>query len=331
MGITMSMPQVPHRFRLSTDQIPARDRLELCREELLRRNMDAEFIDRSPTGLRFELDVQNFGAVTAAFIRGTPASFLRTRSHLADGRDIVSMIIHRTGQYRLEAPRYGIDAPHDGAAIMSSRHEVSFHSLQEGGSGWSLCLERKVLEPMLTGVEEPLLRCVPRNTPALRLLTGYLETLFDLDVPCDRALSAMHIGDLVASALGVTGEAQALVRDRGVGAARQCAVLDHITKHAAEPDLDPARVAQHLGMSVRYLHRLLEPTGRSFSEHLLGQRLDRAAAMLRDPRFTGIKIAEIAEKTGFSDISHFNRSFRRKFGDTPLGVRVRTQRKTSTS
>jgi transcriptional regulator GlxA family with amidase domain len=141
----------------------------------------------------------------------------------------------------------------------------------------------------------------------------------------------MHIGDLVASALGVTGEAQALARERGVGAARQYTVLDHIAKHAAEPELDPACVAQRLGMSVRYLHRLLEPTGRSFSEHLLATRLERAAGMLRDPRFNRTKIADIAEKAGFADISHFNRSFRCKFGDTPLGMRVRTQRKTATS
>jgi len=114
-----------------------------------------------------------------------------------------------------------------------------------------------------------------------------------------------------------------------VSAARQRVLLDHIAKHAGEPELDPAHVAQRLGMSVRYLHRLLEPTGRSFSEHLLGQRLERAAAMLRDPRFTRVKISDIAEKAGFADISHFNRSLRHAFGDTPLGLRVRAARRTT--
>jgi len=322
----MNMPQLPQRFRLSTDQLPSRDRFDICREELFHRNMHVDFVDRSPNGLHFDLDFQNFGPVTAGFIRGTPSSFLRTRSHLADGRDVVSMIIHRTGRYHLETPRYAPDPSHDGAVVMSSRHECGFHALHEEGSGWSICLERRVLEPLLAGVEGPLVRCLPRHNPALRLLTAYLDTLFTLDQGYDRALAAMHIGDLVASALGVTGEAQAMVRDRGVGAARQCAVLDHIAKHAAEPELDPARVAQRLGLSVRYLHRLLEPTGRSFSEHLLGQRLERAAAMLRDPRFARVKIATIAAQAGFADISHFNRSFRHAFGDTPLGMRVRTAR-----
>jgi transcriptional regulator GlxA family with amidase domain len=79
-------------------------------------------------------------------------------------------------------------------------------------------------------------------------------------------------------------------------------------------------------MSVRYLHRLLEPTGRSFAGHLLAQRLDHAAAMLRDPACAPLTIGAIAARAGFADISHFNRSFRRAFGDTPFGVRVRAAR-----
>jgi transcriptional regulator GlxA family with amidase domain len=79
---------------------------------------------------------------------------------------------------------------------------------------------------------------------------------------------------------------------------------------------------------VRYLHRLLEPTGRTFAEHLLKHRLERAAALLRDPCHDHLKIGEIARQAGFGDISHFNRSFRRTFGDTPFGMRVRARRAT---
>jgi transcriptional regulator GlxA family with amidase domain len=80
-------------------------------------------------------------------------------------------------------------------------------------------------------------------------------------------------------------------------------------------------------MSVRYVHRLLEPTGRSFADHLLSHRLRLAANMLRDPRFAHLKIAMVATDAGFSDISHFNRTFLRAFGDTPYGVRVRSARR----
>jgi transcriptional regulator GlxA family with amidase domain len=125
----------------------------------------------------------------------------------------------------------------------------------------------------------------------------------------------------------VAGDARALVRERGVRSARLQTVLDRLATDAVEPSLAPATFAASMGMSVRYLHRLLEPTGRSFSEHLLKARLDRAAAMLRDPDFAELRIAEIAAEAGFVDISHFNRSFRRVFGDTPLGMRAGAARR----
>jgi transcriptional regulator GlxA family with amidase domain len=179
---------------------------------------------------------------------------------------------------------------------------------------------------LLAGIHEPIQRCVTADNPGIRLLEGYLTSLFTLDQSCDLALATLHVRDLALYALGVRGDTQALVRERGVQAARQSAVLNAIVTRASEPHLDPATVAAQLGMSPRYLHRLLEPTGRSFAQHLLQSRLDRAAAMLRDPDCARLKIGEIAVQAGFSDISHFNRSFRRTLGDTPYGVRVRAAR-----
>jgi AraC-like DNA-binding protein len=190
---------------------------------------------------------------------------------------------------------------------------------------WSICIERASLEPLLSGMQTPR-RSLRGDDPALRLLRAYLAALFALDEDLDPTLAATHIRELVLSALGVRDDVQALMRDGGAHAARQGAVLDVISRRAGEPGLDPAEVAAQAGISVRYLHRLLEPTGRTFTEHLVRARLERASAMLRDRAYAHLKIAEIAARAGFADISHFNRSFRRAFGDTPFGMRVRAAR-----
>jgi AraC-like DNA-binding protein len=75
-------------------------------------------------------------------------------------------------------------------------------------------------------------------------------------------------------------------------------------------------------LSRRYIQRLLEETGKSFTDHLVERRLDRCYAMLTDHRYLHMRIIDIAFATGFSDVSHFNRMFRRRFGDTPSGVRI---------
>jgi AraC-like DNA-binding protein len=321
------MLQSPFRMRLSTDQLPPGERVDIWHEVMTRRNMALEFVDHSENGLHFDVHVQQFGTVAAAFLRGTPASYLRTRRVLAaDSRDYLTINIHTAGRFHVENSRGAADSGPGGAFVVSTRHEFAFHVRGEDCAGWAINVDRAPLEPLLAGLDEPLLVNLRADNPGLRLLTGYLETLQTLDA-YDGTLASTHVGDLLLSALGVRGDVQALVRERGVSAARQSAILDHIAKHAADACLDPAHAAQQLGMSVRYLHRLLEPTGRSFAEHVLTRRLERAAEMLRDPAFAHLRIAEIATAAGFADISHFNRSFRRTHGDTPYSLRVRVARR----
>ena len=64
-------------------------------------------------------------------------------------------------------------------------------------------------------------------------------------------------------------------------------------------------------MSTRY------SSSASFSERVLEARLRRVSAMLSDRRYAGLRIGEIALACGFSDISYFNRCFRRRFGCSP--------------
>ena len=66
---------------------------------------------------------------------------------------------------------------------------------------------------------------------------------------------------------------------------------------------------------------MLEETGKSFSEHLLDRRLERAAVLLRDAAGANSRIADVAFACGFGDLSYFNRVFRRRYGATPSDMR----------
>jgi AraC-like DNA-binding protein len=58
------------------------------------------------------------------------------------------------------------------------------------------------------------------------------------------------------------------------------------------------------------------------SHIITARRLERAAALLRDPRWRHRKIANIAAEAGFTDLSYFNRAFRRRYGATPSDIRA---------
>lgn len=102
---------------------------------------------------------------------------------------------------------------------------------------------------------------------------------------------------------------------------RRAAILRAIDSRSGDPNLSAVAVANLLGITPRYVHLLLEETGKSFTQHLLERRLERTAMMLRDSRWHHRKIAEIAVEAGFTDLSYFNRAFRRRYGATPSAMR----------
>src|SRR5262249_32419381 len=129
-----------------------------------------------------------------------------------------------------------------------------------------------------------------------------------------------HIHDLVALAIGecaALGESSA----SAVVAARHRAALDHIATHFQDPELSLEVVARCQGISPRYLQYLMTSSGTSFTERVNALRLHRAFALLIDPDGSARRISDIALEVGFSDISHFNRLFRARFGVSPRGVR----------
>ena len=104
------------------------------------------------------------------------------------------------------------------------------------------------------------------------------------------------------------------------------AILREIENGIDDPTLSATSIAGRLGITPRYVRLLLEQTGRSFSEHLLEKRLDRAAAGMRDPHQQGRKdFTAIASECGFGDLSYFNgRVFRRRYGqERPSDVRAK--------
>jgi AraC-like DNA-binding protein len=110
---------------------------------------------------------------------------------------------------------------------------------------------------------------------------------------------------------------------------RRAAILREIETRAADPRLSADAIASGLDITPRYVRLLLEETGRSFSQHVLERRLDRAAALLRDPRRDGYRVSAIAFECGFGDLSYFNRAFRRRFGETPSDARQRAREQRS--
>jgi AraC-like DNA-binding protein len=163
-----------------------------------------------------------------------------------------------------------------------------------------------------------------QGTPECALMAGCLDALAGVADGIDPRITAPvadNLLRLVAIAAGIAPE----LHDGGRAALRDAElrrVTDYAAFHLAEPALSPQLVADRLGMSVRKLHMLFEPTGTSFGKWLLQRRIAEARLLLANPALSARGILDIALAVGFNDLSTFHRAFRAEVGSTPGEFRV---------
>ena len=93
------------------------------------------------------------------------------------------------------------------------------------------------------------------------------------------------------------------------------AALSYMKEHCSEQHLSLGEVADHVYVSQWHLSKLLNrETGQSFFDLLGSLRISRAKELLAD---ASMRVHDVAEATGFSDVGHFSRSFKRFAGCTP--------------
>ncbi|WP_421578813.1 helix-turn-helix transcriptional regulator [Shinella sp. M31] len=187
----------------------------------------------------------------------------------------------------------------------------------------NLVVPRKILNDRFAGIEDRQGLLIGADNEALRLLRNYLTMVDGISPPTGSVLDHVcgTIVDLVGLATGAKGEDAELAGARGLRAARLQAVMKQIRRNYRNPALSASAVGLQMGLSARYVQDLLSSAGGSFSERILELRLQDAKAMLTDTRYQDKRIGDIALEVGFSDISYFNRSFKKRFGCSPRAAR----------
>ncbi len=305
----------------STDAIPEKDRIAYWREYyghvMLRVDLeparDSIFEARSRTLALPGLQVMQAST--------SPARISRRGQYLSDGNDDVMLAINRAGSAIVESAGRERSLRDGDAIILSCGEATSFHRTSAGNS-FTLRVPRAVLETTQVSVEDAVMRPIPGDRGALRLLADYAGWLLNSGGSIDRELlnlSIRHMQDLLALTIGPTADFAETARTRGLRAARLKLAKSYVVAHSHRRDISVATLASSLNVTPRYVQRLFEADGTTFSEFLIGQRLARAHRLLCEPGSS--QISTIAYDVGFGDLSYFNRCFRRQYGLTPREVR----------
>lgn len=251
-----------------------------------------------------------------------PESASHTKHHVArDTNPCYMFVLSGSGeldisQYdracRLTAASYTLI---DSSAPYDFRHGTRLQTL-------NLKIPKRLLGMRLVGADRFCAVARPVEPGLGKLATDLLRALLR-EGPHMDATAAAAVENTVLDLL-----ATLFVSPHGAGAedgsvrwAIHCRCQAYIKAHLPDPDLTPETLAQAMGISVRYLHKVFEPSGQTFGEYLLGARLDRALNALSRVDAARLSVKQIAFGHGFRNASHFSTCFRRRFGFSPFEAR----------
>ena len=313
--------------RLSTHDVSPRDRLAYLHD----------FVARHVAGLRFRPEDAD------SFVFDLAAYFL-------DGRTTVGTACYSAVLGERPKDLLAVDGRQDYLmTIHTSDYEVAMEgkspfvikagdiTLVNEGSAMAFALpatllkvvslEEARLAALAPRVRMHALHHIPASAAGASLLSGYTDLLRAAapDGEAGRSLATSHLYDLAALAIqGGSTDAAEQVRP-SLGAARLELVKAEILRQLTDPELSVAAIARRQGITPRYIQRLFEQEGLTFSEFLRDARLDLARKSLDMAK--AATVSAIAFDAGFNDLSHFNRVFRRRFGATPSEIKAAALRR----
>jgi AraC-like DNA-binding protein len=316
------------QIRFSTDDLPADDRIGFwC--DCFAKQAHSITPGESPDSATFHAEAG--GSVAGGFalldIKSGFERVLRTASDVArDKAD--ALFIRRFRRPTIWKALKGgtpVDLIYKPGDFCLSATEWQFNSESKGTASFDmLVVPQDAISPHLAGgrLARPL--CLSGSAPLGSLLSAAMDAAKE-QVP----LLAGELGEavlrnlsgLVTLAIGASDSGTEWGQD-SLRFARLAAVKRHVDLHIADSDLTPASTAAALGISMRQLHRLFEPSGSTFARYVLRQRLLRCRDTIAGATGNGRSVVDIAYGWGFNSMATFYRAFVSEFGSPPAVLRA---------
>jgi AraC-like DNA-binding protein len=232
-------------------------------------------------------------------------------SHRAEGR-----VAHLppSGQWRFASPRGRFTV--GPRQLMVRDNEIAWDfEIDRGTRSLVLQLPAGQARRALPGARAFV---VGQDAPPARLLLGHLDAWAGIAGSLSPAAARAARAAGLELFRGLV--ADQVIDDEEFSAALAQAAMTCIDDRLADPDLDPAAIAKALHVSVRTLHRAFASQSATVMSYVQERRLDQARAELASSPVT---VSEVAARWHFADSSHFSKSYRRRFGDSPAADRRR--------
>ncbi len=187
------------------------------------------------------------------------------------------------------------------------------------------CLEYQVHVPeevAILGVDNDVARCNIDLVPLSSIVTDMQTVGYKAAGLLDRIMQGEDIDNTVIEVpplkVQVRQSTDTLAIDDPLLAQALTILRDEVDRQIA-----PEELARRLDISRRTLDRRFKlHLGQTVADRIQWHRLERVKQLLRETTFP---MAEIAERSGFTDINHLGHAFRREVGISPSDYRAQFQ------
>lgn len=181
----------------------------------------------------------------------------------------------------------------------------------------TLLVSRERLRGVAPRYEAMVGRVLPADSPRVRLLGGFLDTVSTMGA-LDEGASAAAGEAAMDLARGVIGAGPA-EGEAGFHLALLTQAQRYVADHLGLCSLSPETVARAHAVSLRTMQRVFEEAGESLSAHIRRRRLERCYEELAVGQGP---VADVALRWGFGNPAHFSRVFRQAFDVSPREVQA---------
>jgi len=234
--------------------------------------------------------------------------------------DFYRLQIQQQGETRYHFRRGEAHCPPNSILLIEGDSEVSAEQPAEA-RGVHVLLPRILLEAQIRTNGLDCFKPVSADEGSARILCEITQELLKQGPkvrPVDEAAFVSSlvwmVGAVFASDKSTAPAASAL----GIQFER---VVRSIERNYSDPDYNIRRASSELGISLRYIQAALRHFGTSFSSMLLRRRLAASQDLLAHLSVRCNPVTEAAFNSGFSDLSHFSRSFSQEYGMSPKAYR----------
>lgn len=315
-------------FEFWTDEFPEHERIAAWREMFGAKIVKLDMEPPKDQPFRGRVTVKALPGLAIGSIASTANRITRTPSLIADGSDDIMLGVVLRGSAAVAQAGHDELIVGAGDAVVWSNASVGHSFYNAPIELLSVAIPRSVLDRHRVHPDRMAFSLIPRGSASLTLLTNYLQVLLREAIPLEtQTIVITHIHELMAMTLGHEFGNDVQSRKVGLRAARMHTIKSDIAANLHNRQLTINAVAARHGISARYVRELFANENTTFTDYVLGQRLEHAYRHLTDPRFVDHNISAIAFELGFGDVSHFNHTFRSRYHSTPSAVRIAALKK----